>query len=48
MELKSLIARILYDFYLEPVDRTADMRLMADIVLRPLDPVKIKLIRIYK
>ncbi|XP_001601822.2 cytochrome P450 4C1 [Nasonia vitripennis] len=48
MELKSLIARILYDFYLEPVDRTTDMRLIADIILRPLDPVHLKFIKINK
>ncbi|XP_014219869.1 cytochrome P450 4C1-like [Copidosoma floridanum] len=48
MELKSLIGRILYDFYLEPIDRTSDIKLMADIVLRPLDPVRIKLIKINK
>ncbi|KAJ8683825.1 hypothetical protein QAD02_019617 [Eretmocerus hayati] len=46
MELKSLVSRILYNFRLEPIDRSSDMRLMADIVLRPLDPLRIKFIRI--
>ncbi|XP_023247724.1 cytochrome P450 4C1-like [Copidosoma floridanum] len=48
MELKLLTARILYDFYLEPVDRTADMKLIADMILRPLDPVHTKFIKIKK
>ena len=48
MELKSLISRILHDFYLEPIDLTSDMKLMADIILRPIDSVKIKLVRIIK
>ena len=43
-----VIGKILYDFYLEPIDRTTDMRLIADIILRPLDPVRVKFIRINK
>ena len=48
MELKSLASRILYDFYVEPVDRTADMKLMADIVIHPLDPMHVKFVKIHK
>ena len=48
MELKMLIGRILYDFYLEPIDRTVDMKLIADLILRPMDPVRVKFIKINK
>ena len=48
MELKSVIARILHDYYLEPVDRISDMKLIADIVLRPRDPARVKFIKIKK
>lgn len=46
MELKSLTARILYNFELEPVTRTKDMKLTLDLVTRPLEPVYAKFIRI--
>ncbi|KAL7289827.1 hypothetical protein TKK_0016226 [Trichogramma kaykai] len=46
MELKSLIARILYDFYLEPIDHLSDIKIQSDIVLRPATPVQTKFIKI--
>ncbi|XP_014232115.1 cytochrome P450 4C1-like [Trichogramma pretiosum] len=46
MELKSLIGRLLYNFKLEPIDRTADLKLGLDIILRPMHPVRTKFIRI--
>ncbi|OXU20676.1 hypothetical protein TSAR_002401 [Trichomalopsis sarcophagae] len=46
MELKSLAARILYNFELEPVSQTKDMKLTLDLVTRPLEPVYTKFIRI--
>ncbi|XP_023316140.1 cytochrome P450 4C1-like [Trichogramma pretiosum] len=46
MELKSLIARILYDFILEPIDRLEDMQLQADIVIRPNDPIRARFVPI--
>ena len=48
MELKALIGRILYDFYLEPIDRISDMKIMADIVIRPQKPIRLKFIKIKK
>lgn len=48
MEMKSLMARILYDFYLEPLHRTADIPLTADLVMRTRDPVHVKLLKISK
>lgn len=46
MELKSLISQILYNFYLEPVDRIDDIKLIATMILRPLKPIRMKMIRI--
>ena len=46
MELKSLIGRILYDYKLEPQDRTSDMRILMDLIIRPIKPVKMKFIKI--
>jgi cytochrome P450 family 4 len=48
MEMKSIIARLLCDFRLEPIDRIADMKLTADIVIRPMKPVRIKFVSIKK
>lgn len=46
MELKLLIAQIISYFNLEPIDRIENMKLMADIVLRPLDDVKLRFTKI--
>ncbi|CAB0039896.1 unnamed protein product [Trichogramma brassicae] len=46
MEMKSLLARILYDFYLEPIDRLSDIQIQFDMVLRPSTPVHTKFIKI--
>lgn len=46
MEVKSLIARILYNFKLEPIDRISDMEIMCDILIRPRYPVRVKFIKI--
>lgn len=46
MELKSVIARILFEFNLEPIDRSSDLKLIADIVIRPVDPIRVKFIKI--
>lgn len=48
MELKSLIGRILYNFRLEPIDRTADMPMLLDIIIRPAKPVYTRFVRIDK
>nr|NP_001165933.1 cytochrome P450 4AB22 precursor [Nasonia vitripennis] len=48
MELKSLIGRILYNFKLEPIDKTADMPMLLDIVIRPAKPVYTRFVRIDK
>lgn len=46
MELKSLIAHVLYNFHLEPIDYTRDVKLMQDVVIRPAHPIHTKFIRL--
>ena len=46
MELKALIGRILYNYYLEPIDKTCDMNIIPDLVMRPNHPVHLKFISI--
>lgn len=46
IELKTIASRVLYNFYLEPIDRTVDMKFIGDIVLRPADPFYKKFIKI--
>ncbi|CAB0041941.1 unnamed protein product [Trichogramma brassicae] len=46
MELKSLMARVLYNFRLQAIDRTSDIKIQANFVLRPCRPVRAKFIRI--
>ena len=47
-EMKSIVAQILYDFTLEPIDRIADVKLTTAMVLRPLNPVRVRFVRIEK
>ncbi|KAJ8686716.1 hypothetical protein QAD02_022510 [Eretmocerus hayati] len=46
MELKSLIARILYNFYLKPIDFTRDVEFMVDVVIRPSHPIYTQFVKI--
>ncbi|XP_011502147.1 PREDICTED: cytochrome P450 4C1-like [Ceratosolen solmsi marchali] len=46
LELKSLLANILYNFYLEPIDYICDFELYQDIVIRPDKPIHTKFIQI--
>ncbi|NP_001164374.1 cytochrome P450 4AB17 [Nasonia vitripennis] len=45
LELKAMLAHILYNFYVKPVDLTANMKLETYIVLQPSHPVHVKSIR---
>lgn len=45
-ELKVLIAHILHNFYLEPVDELDDVNISADITLTPSKPLHVKFIPI--
>lgn len=45
LELKAMTAHVLYNFYVEPVDLTVNMKLETDIVLQPSHPVHVKFIK---
>ncbi|XP_014474121.1 PREDICTED: cytochrome P450 4c3-like [Dinoponera quadriceps] len=46
LELKALIAPLVYNFYLEPIDYLKDIRLKLDFVLRAVRPIRMKVIPI--
>ncbi|XP_058802590.1 cytochrome P450 4C1-like [Phymastichus coffea] len=46
MELKCLLARILYNFQLKTVTKRTDMKLTLNLVVRPTQPVYVKFVRI--
>ncbi|XP_070161591.1 cytochrome P450 4C1-like [Polyergus mexicanus] len=46
LELKAMIAPLVHNFYLEPVDYLKDIRLKLGIIIRPSHPVHIKFIPI--
>ncbi|XP_039304256.1 cytochrome P450 4C1 isoform X2 [Solenopsis invicta] len=46
LELKAIIAPLVHNFYLEPVDYLKDIRLSIDLVLRPFDTHHLKFIPI--
>ncbi|KAL6416388.1 hypothetical protein ACFW04_013528 [Cataglyphis niger] len=48
LELKAMIAPLIHNFYLEPIDHLKDIRLTADIIIRPSQPVHIKFIPIIR
>ncbi|KAL6417729.1 hypothetical protein ACFW04_014341 [Cataglyphis niger] len=48
LELKAMIAPLIHNFYLEPIDHLKDIRLKADIIIRPSQPVHIKFIPIIR
>lgn len=46
LEMKAIIAPLLRNFYLEPIDYTKDMQIAADLILRPAYPVHVKFVPI--
>ncbi|KAL6419108.1 hypothetical protein ACFW04_011568 [Cataglyphis niger] len=48
LELKAMIAPLVYNFYLEPIDHLKDIRLKIDMIIRPSHPVYIKFIPIIR
>ncbi|EFN60503.1 hypothetical protein EAG_00117, partial [Camponotus floridanus] len=42
LEMKAIIAPLVHNFYLEPVDYLKDVQMKANIILRPSYPVHIK------
>lgn len=48
LELKSMIAHLLYNFNLEPFDLAHEVPIVCDMVLRPARPIYVKIIPIRK
>ncbi|XP_029664929.1 cytochrome P450 4C1-like isoform X2 [Formica exsecta] len=48
LELKAMIAPLVHNFYLEPVDYLKDIRLQVGLVIHPCHPVHIKFIPIIR
>ncbi|XP_039306248.1 cytochrome P450 4C1-like isoform X1 [Solenopsis invicta] len=46
LELKAMIAPLIHNFYLEPVDYLKNLRIGIDLILRPLNPHRLKFIPI--
>ncbi|XP_026829047.1 cytochrome P450 4C1-like isoform X2 [Ooceraea biroi] len=44
MEMKVVVAFLVHKFYLEPMQRAADVRLTGNIILRPAHPVRVKFV----
>lgn len=48
MELKTFVSLLVYNFHLEPINKTKELIFTADLVLRTKDPIQVKLIPIKK
>lgn len=46
LELKTMIAPLLHNFYLEPVDYTKDLRHTMNIIKRVVQPIRIRFVPI--
>lgn len=44
MELRTVISEIVRNFQLEPITKIEDVEIIADLVLRSKDPIRIKFI----
>ncbi|XP_071571012.1 cytochrome P450 4C1-like isoform X1 [Temnothorax nylanderi] len=48
LEMKAMIAPLVHNFYLEPIDYLKNLRMQVDLVLRPAQPLRVKFIPVYK
>jgi len=46
LKMKAMIAPLIHNFYLEPVDYLKNLRLQFDIVLRPVNPIRVRFVPI--
>ncbi|KAL6262130.1 hypothetical protein P5V15_007230 [Pogonomyrmex californicus] len=46
LEMKAMIAPIIHNFYLEPIDYLENLRLKIDLVLRPTHPIRVRFVPI--
>ncbi|XP_071647098.1 cytochrome P450 4C1-like [Temnothorax longispinosus] len=48
LEMKAMIAPLVHNFYLEPIDYLKNLRMQLDLVLRPAQPLRVKFIPVCK
>ncbi|KAL6268490.1 hypothetical protein P5V15_001623 [Pogonomyrmex californicus] len=48
LEMKSFIASVIYNFFLEPIENLKDVQFNADMMLRPAYPLRLKFVPIVK
>ncbi|XP_071578154.1 cytochrome P450 4C1-like isoform X1 [Temnothorax nylanderi] len=48
LEMKAMIAPLVHNFCLEPIDYLKNLRMQVDLVLRPAQPLRVKFIPVYK
>ncbi|XP_018400102.1 PREDICTED: cytochrome P450 4C1-like [Cyphomyrmex costatus] len=48
LEMKAIIASLIHNFYLEPIDYLKDLRMEVDLVLRPAHPLRVRFVPIVK
>ncbi|XP_071582126.1 cytochrome P450 4C1-like isoform X1 [Temnothorax nylanderi] len=48
LEMKAMIAPLVHNFYLEPIDYLKNLRIQLDMVLRPSHPLRVKFIPVCK
>jgi len=46
LEMKAIMASLIYNFYLEPVDYLKDFRFMTDIISRVTHPIRTRFVPI--
>ncbi|XP_018360463.1 PREDICTED: cytochrome P450 4C1-like, partial [Trachymyrmex cornetzi] len=44
LEMKAMIASLIHNFYLEPIDYLKDLRMEVDLVLHPAHPLRVKFV----
>lgn len=42
LELKTLVAHLLHNFILEPIDHSRDIKFSVDLVIRPATSIRVK------
>ncbi|XP_024878116.1 cytochrome P450 4C1-like isoform X2 [Temnothorax curvispinosus] len=48
LEMKAMIASLIHNFYLEPIDYLKNLQMQVDLVLRPAKPLRVKFIPVCK
>ncbi|XP_024890989.1 cytochrome P450 4C1-like [Temnothorax curvispinosus] len=48
LELKAMIAPLVHNFYLEPIDYLKNLRMQVDLILRPAHPLRVRFIPVCK